>query len=341
MEESLKQAILFDALGSDKVQCNLCSFRCVINEGEVGHCRVRQNVDGVLYSLVYDKVCSAGADPIEKKPLFHFMPGTETFSIATVGCNFQCDFCQNWQISQRPLCEGIDGTKVEPEEIVKAALDSDCESVAYTYTEPTIFAELAADTGKIAREAGLKNVFVSNGYMSIEAVDYVAGFLDAINIDLKAFSDEFYRKHCKAKLQPVLETIKYITKQTDIWIELTTLIIPGENDSDDELKKLANFISEEIGVDTPWHVSRFYPQYQVNNKDATPVETLERAYEIGKQAGLNYIYVGNLAGANAQSTFCHNCGELLIERRGYTIVSNNIVDSCCWVCKAKIAGVGL
>ena len=334
----LKPAVLFDRTEDNKVRCNLCNFLCSISDGAMGHCGVRKNIDGTLYSLVYDKVCSAADDPIEKKPLFHFEPGSRTFSIATPGCNFRCDFCQNWQISQQALNGTIRGTAVSPQKIVEAAISSGCTSVAYTYTEPTIFMELAADTGRLARQSGLANVFVSNGYMTKEAIEYCGDFLDGINIDLKAFSDSYYQKFCKAKLQPVLDTIEHIAKETDIWMEITTLLVPDENDSDDELKQLVDFICTAAGPYTPWHISRFYPQYQMDDKPPTPTDRLFGAMEIGKAAGLRHIYIGNLPGSNAESTFCHNCGNMLIERVGYRILANNIVRSSCPNCSSKIAG---
>jgi len=303
---------------------------------------VRKNEDGVLYSLNYDKVCSANPDPIEKKPLFHFQPGSRSFSIATAGCNFRCVFCQNWQISQMVLEGGhIDGQALRPEQIVAAAVRYGCRSIAYTYTEPTVFMELCNDCGRLAKEHGLSNVFVSNGYMTKEAIDFASEWLDGINIDLKAFSEDYYRDLCKARLQPVLDSIAYIAKQTNIWLEVTTLIVPGQNDSDEELKKLADFLVNSAGPDVPWHISRFYPSYQYMDSRPTPVTTLERAYDIGAAAGLRYVYVGNLPGSKAESTCCYNCRRVLIERIGYEILANNITDSACPDCGTKIAGFQL
>jgi len=337
---ALKTAVLWDKKDGGKVACKLCNFRCVIPEGKVGHCAVRKNIGGALYSLNYHKVCAANADPIEKKPLFHFLPSTSSYSISTPGCNFQCSFCQNWQISQMNLEYGeIDGRDLPPKRIVEEAKLSRCDSIAYTYTEPTIFMELCADCGVLAKEAGLKNVFVSNGYMTSEAIDFASEWLDAINIDLKSFSDDYYKNLCKARLKPVLDTIKYIANNTDIWMELTTLIIPGSNDSDEELKAIADFIVENAGPDTPWHVSRFFPMYKMDSEKPTPVETLERAYEIGKQAGLRYIYIGNLPSTDAESTICYNCGETVIERIGYSVREIKIADGACPTCKTKIAGL--
>jgi len=337
-KEDLKLAVLWDTAPDKKVRCKLCSWRCTIAEGKLGRCGVRRNIDGTLYTLVYDKICSANPDPIEKKPLFHFQPGSRSFSIATPGCNFQCIFCQNWQISQMAVEADIQGQAISPDNIVQAAVKSGCKSMAYTYTEPTIFMELCADCGKLAKEKGLTNVFVSNGYETKEAIDFASGWLDGINVDLKSFSDDFYRRLCRAKLQPVLDTIKYIAKETDIWMEITTLVVPGENDSEDELKQIADFIVTEAGPDVPWHISRFYPAYQLDGKEATPIATLEKAESIGKEAGLKYIYLGNVPGAKSESTFCPQCGRILIERSGYRVGQNKLVNNRCPDCGEEIAG---
>jgi pyruvate formate lyase activating enzyme len=341
-KENLKEAVLWEPSEDKKVQCKLCSWRCVIADGKLGRCCVRKNIGGTLYSLNYYKVCSANPDPIEKKPLFHFQPGSSSFSIATMGCNFRCEFCQNWQISQAAIEDGrIDGQAISPDKIVAAAVRSGCKSIAYTYTEPTIFMELCADCGRLAKEKGLANVFVSNGYQTIEAIDFAKEWLDGINVDLKAFSEDYYKRLCKAHLQPVLDTLKYIAKETKIWLEITTLLVPGENDSDDELKRLAEFIVNEAGADVPWHISRFHPQYKYLNSVSTPLKALERAEEIGKAAGLHYVYLGNVPGSKSESTFCYNCGRVLIERIGYHISANHIMDSCCPDCGTKIAGFEL
>ena len=338
-ETNLKKAVLWDADGDRKVRCNLCNWRCVIDSGKLGRCCVRRNIDGVLYSLAYDKVCSANPDPIEKKPLFHFQPGSRSFSVATMGCNFRCEFCQNWQISQAAIEEGqIDGESIAPGQIVEAAVRSGCKSMAYTYTEPTVFMELCNDCGRLAKKRGLANVFVSNGYMTTEAIDFTADWLDGINVDLKAFSEDYYKRLCKARLQPVLDTISYIAKETNIWLEITTLLVPGQNDSDDELKELAGFIVNNAGADVPWHISRFHPQYKFLDSVPTPISSLERAFEIGKSAGLRYVYLGNVPGSTSESTFCYNCGRMLIERIGYRIVTNSIKDSKCPDCGSQIAG---
>jgi pyruvate formate lyase activating enzyme len=341
-KEILKEAVLWDPAEGGRVRCRLCSFRCLIDDGKLGHCSVRRNVGGTLYSLNYYKVIAANPDPIEKKPMFHFQPGSQAFSIATMGCNFRCEFCQNWQISQAALDTGeIDGESYSPEQIVTAARRSGCRSIAYTYTEPTIFMELCADCGKLARQAGLANVFVSNGYMTREAIDFASPWLDGINVDLKGFTDYYYTRLCKARLQPVKDTIAYIALHTNIWMEITTLLLPDENDSEEELKQLAAWLVEAAGPDVPWHISRFHPQYKYQGTRATPIESLQRAERIGKAAGLRYVYMGNVPGSKSESTFCYHCGRLLIERMGYQILGNVVEGSKCPQCGTKIAGFEL
>ncbi|HPS56347.1 MAG TPA: AmmeMemoRadiSam system radical SAM enzyme [Sedimentisphaerales bacterium] len=337
-ENIIKEAILYERIAENKVQCNLCSFRCKIPSGGVGHCFVRKNIAGKLYSLNYGRLCAANIDPIEKKPLFHFQPGSKSFSVASPGCNFRCDFCQNWQISQMPYEEQIVRGQIwYPDQVIAAAIRAGCKSIAYTYTEPTVFMEFCDECGRLAKQDDLKNVFVSNGYMTRDAIKLAAEWLDAINVDLKSFSD-YYKKICKANLQPVLDAISYIAKETDIWLEITTLIVPGQNDGEDELKKIADFIVTNASADVPWHVSRFYPNYKYLAGEPTPVETLEKAYKIGKAAGLKYVYVGNIPGAKGENTFCHNCGKLLIERVGFQVIANRTFKSCCPECHAKAAG---
>jgi pyruvate formate lyase activating enzyme len=349
---SMKEAVLWGPLEGGRVHCRLCNFHCRIGEGKLGHCRVRKNIGGTLYSLNYSEVCAATPDPIEKKPLFHFLPGSRSYSIAAVGCNFRCEFCQNWQISQvgvegvPPSNRGQDardtyGEALSPEQIVHAAARTGCKSIAYTYTEPTIFMELANDCARPAKERGLANVFVSNGYMTREAIDFAADWLDAINVDLKAFNEDYYRNFCAARLQPVLDSIAYIAQHTAIWMEITTLLLPGQNDSEEELKRLTGFLVSEAGPNVPWHISRFYPQYKYTESGPTPLETLRRAEEIGKAAGLRYIYLGNVSGEQSESTHCYRCGRKLIERVGYRIVANQIREAKCPQCGTQIAGVGL
>ncbi|MFA6431248.1 MAG: AmmeMemoRadiSam system radical SAM enzyme [Candidatus Margulisiibacteriota bacterium] len=290
----MKEALFYEKLAGSRVKCDLCPHYCIISEGKRGLCGVRENQKGILYSLVYGKLAAANIDPIEKKPLFHFLHGTLSYSISTVGCNFHCDFCQNYYISQAARMKEILGDEVPPEKIVEAAIDNKCPSISYTYTEPTVYFEYAFETAKIAKEKGLKNIFVTNGYINREPLERIAPFLDAANVDLKSFSDEFYRKICGGKLAPVLETLK-LMKTKGIWIEIATLIIPGLNDSDEELNKIANFIKNELGSETPWHVTGFYPTYKMLDRPRTSVETLIKARGIGIKAGLKNVYIGNVA----------------------------------------------
>lgn len=337
----MKEAMLYEKIGDKKVQCNLCAHRCKINEGKKGICLVRENRDGTLYTLVYGRTISQHVDPIEKKPLFNFYPGTTAYSIATVGCNFKCQFCQNWEISQMVRDEHlIMGNEASPESIVENAKKYGSKSIAYTYTEPTIFFEYAYDTAKLAHEVDIKNVFVTNGYMTEEAIKKIEPYLDAANVDLKSFSDDFYRKLCGAKLQPVLDALK-LMKKLGIWVEVTTLIIPTLNDSSEELREIAKFIVNELGEGTPWHISRFYPAYNLRDKPPTPIETIHKAREIGLNEGLKYVYEGNVPGSTGENTYCPNCKNLIIERLGYQIINKATKDGKCPYCESRIYGVGL
>lgn len=334
----MRQALFQTPEENQKVRCSLCSHRCLILSGKRGNCAVRENRDGVLYSLVYDKVIAQHVDPIEKKPLFHFLPGSSSFSIATPGCNFRCKHCQNSDISQLPHDRAgiVLGEAVSPEEIVEAAIRNQCNSISYTYTEPTIYFELAYDTAKLAAEKGLKNVFVTNGYITPEALRMIQPYLHAANIDLKGFRDSFYKETCGARLQPVLDAIM-LYKELGIWIEITTLIIPGHNDSDEELDGIAKFLVS-VGEDIPWHVSRFHPTYKLQGLPLTPLATLKRARQIGMDAGLRYVYEGNTP-AGGEDTICWNCKQMLISRQGFSILSNKCKDGSCGFCGARIDGV--
>ena len=338
----MKKAMFYKQLENSQVRCDLCPHYCKLEDGEIGICGVRQNRDGQLYSLVYGRTIAAHVDPIEKKPLFHVAPGSLSFSMATVGCNFKCIFCQNSDISQVSGVKEVNrfGQELQPEQIVRLAKSKKCKSIAYTYTEPTIFYEYAYDTCKIAKKEGLLNVFISNGYINETPLREISPYLDAANIDLKSFRDPFYRELIGGKLKPVLETLK-LMKKLDIWVEVTTLIIPGNNDSDEELRDIARFISSDLGPETPWHISRFYPQYHMTDGVATDAKHLQHAWDIGKEAGLRYVYVGNLPGDRAESTYCYSCGARLIEREGYRVLINRIADYRCPDCGAEIAGSGL
>jgi pyruvate formate lyase activating enzyme len=335
----MKEAMFYKREGDSQVSCGLCRFRCLIGDGNRGICAVRENRGGTLYSLVYGRLCAEHVDPIEKKPLFHVMPGSRTYSIATVGCNFHCRHCQNYSISQVDRTAPIQGAEQSPQEIVQRAIASDCHSISYTYTEPTIFYEFAYDTARLAREAGLKNVFVTNGYICREPLAAIAPLLDAANIDLKGFSEGFYRDVVHARLSEVLDSIIEYRK-LGIWLELTTLIIPGLNDSDSDLSGIAEFIATNLGIDTPWHVSQFYPTYRLTDRPRTPLATLRRARDIGRAAGLRYVYEGNVPGEGGENTCCPVCSSVLIKRYGYAIETDRIRNGACPNCGTAIAGVG-
>jgi pyruvate formate lyase activating enzyme len=335
------EAILWERLAPDdkRVRCNLCAHRCVIPPGRLGACCVRENSDGTLFTLVYDRIISQNVDPIEKKPLFHFQPGSRSFSIATAGCNFRCAFCQNWEISQLPRERAeVPGRPASPKQIAQAAQTTGCASVSYTYTEPTIYAEFALDTAREARSLGLRNVFVSNGYMTRELLGIMSGLIDGINVDLKAGRGSFYRRLSGAALEPVLANLKSI-QQLGIWLEVTTLVIPNLNDSDDELRWVARYLFDELGPDVPWHISRFYPQYHMADTPPTPTATLEHAWDIGRDVGLRYVYVGNVPGHDTESTRCPACGLTVIQRHGYHTRVVALRNGACTRCGASIAGI--
>lgn len=332
-----REGMFYEKLPNGMVHCFLCAHQCKIADTKFGVCRVRQNVGGQLYTMVYGKVVSANVDPIEKKPLYHFMPGSTSYSFATIGCNFQCGFCQNWQISQFPRDVGgvVPKQEVPPESIVQEAQTHNCQSISYTYTEPTIFFEYAYDVAKRATPAGLGNVFVTNGYMTREALDVIAPYLDAANVDLKSFRDPYYKTICKARLQPVLDSIRRL-RELGIWTEITTLVIPGENDSAEELGQIARFIAE-VDRDMPWHVSRFHPTYEFPDHPVTPVETLRLARDIGRENGVRYIYLGNVP--EGLDTLCYHCGETVVKRWYMSVREMKVKDGKCPKCGAAIAGV--
>ena len=313
----MKEAMLYTKVKDDLVRCQLCAHRCTIKPGRVGICGVRRNEEGTLYTMVYAKAVAVHVDPIEKKPLYHFLPGSASFSIATIGCNFRCLFCQNADISQASKGGGwgYPGRDFPPEEVVAEAKRYKCASIAYTYTEPTIFFEYAYDTALLAHQEGIKNIFVTNGYMTEEALEAIEPYLDAANVDLKSFNPQFYRRIVGARLEPVLETIERM-HEMGVWVEVTTLIIPGQNDGEEELGEIARFIAG-IDVEIPWHISRFVPHYKMRNIPFTPVETIHRAAEIGQEEGLHYIYAGNVPGDSHENSYCPHCGQIVIRRLGY------------------------
>lgn len=334
--------MLAKSLPDKAVQCRACSHYCTIQSGSTGICGVRRNVNGKLELLVWGKPVSLAVDPMEKKPLFHFLPGSSVLSFGTLGCNYSCSFCQNWSISQASKqgnateIMGIESDEISPGQIVDYALKHKIPAIAYTYNEPTVFLEYALDVMKLAKKKGLKNVWVSNGFMSPEALKTIAPYLDAINIDLKSFSEAFYRDVCKARLQPVLDNIRRC-HELGIWLEVTTLLIPDKNDSDKELKQIARFIAS-VSPDIPWHISAFHPDYKMLDAKPTPASSLERAYNIGKAAGLRHVYVGNVLDPKHASTLCPDCNEKLIERAGNVVLHNRIKNSVCSKCGSKIAG---
>ncbi|MEA2056675.1 MAG: AmmeMemoRadiSam system radical SAM enzyme [Patescibacteria group bacterium] len=334
----MKKAYLYHQLDQKKVKCDLCRQGCIISPGQKGLCGVRKNIDGELYSLNYAQAMAANIDPVEKKPLYHFLPGSRAFSIGAAGCNFSCKFCQNWQSSQ--ITKGKSGKVIgeffPSEEVVQAALQYNCPSIAYTYTEPTVFFEYALDTAKLAKKKGLKNIFVSNGYETKQAINELVKVIDAINFDLKAFTNNFYQEICGAKLEPVLDAIRY-TYEQGIWIELTTMIIPGKNDDEAELKKLTEFIAK-LDPTIPWHVTRFIPQYKMLDVKTTPLETMKKAAKIGRDAGLNYIYLGNVNDDEYLHTICPQCQQKVIDRTNYRGESN-LDENVCPYCGYEIEGV--
>ena len=323
------------------VRCDACAHRCVIREGRSGICQVRENRGGTLVSLVYGEVAAAHVEPIEKKPFFHVLPGALAYSMSTRGCNFHCRHCQNWELSQAPR-EGLrlPARPLAPDEAVREALRAGAGAIAYTYVEPTVFLEYALDTMRLARAAGLLNVFVTNGYETPEALALLAPLLDAANVDLKSFDDGFYRRICGARLGPVRETLVGM-RRLGIWVEVTTLVIPGENDDEGELQAAADWIARELGPQTPWHLSRFYPAYQMSGLAVTPLRTLRRAAGIGRAAGLRHVYVGNVPGEDDTDTTCSGCGRVLIRRAGYQVARVALRGGACPGCGTQLAGIGL
>jgi len=337
----MKEALLYQKFVNATVKCNLCAHRCVVYPGNSGICKVRENINGILYTKVYGHTIAEHIDPVEKKPLYHFYPGSEAFSIATPGCNFHCLFCQNWNISQLTVSDFKESEEgMTPEQIVQDTKQTGCKSIAYTYTEPTVFFEYSYDTARLAHETGIKNIYVSNGYMTSEMLDMIAPYLDAANIDLKAFRDKTYRHIIGARLQPVLDNLKKI-QELGIWLEVTSLVIPGINDDPQEIRDMASFVATELGINVPWHISRFYPAYKMKDVPPTPLNTLQKAKETGLDAGLNYVYIGNTSNTGDMNTKCPWCKSLLIERQGFGVTQNNIENGHCPECGRKIEGEGL
>lgn len=335
-------AWLSHKLSDGRIECDACLHHCKLYEGDYGICGVRKVENGVLILLTYGIAAAVNVDPIEKKPMFHFLPGTSVFSFGTVGCNFSCTFCQNADISQYPkeYHNHIIGQPLSPEDAVALALQHGCKSIAYTYNEPVVFFEYTYDTARLAHAAGLKNIYVTSGYETHKAIDTIEPYLDGMNIDIKAYSQSFYKDICGVSLKPVLDTIEYAHKK-GIWIETTTLLIPGLNDSDEEIRKIAAF-QASIDPSMPWHISAFHPTYKMTDRPRTPESTLRRAYEIGTEAGLKYIYVGNIDDRSRESTYCPTCHKLLIERHGHIgqYVTNSLKHgNLCPYCATSIDGI--
>ena len=336
-ERFVREAMYYDKLPGKRVECTLCPRKCRVADVERGWCGVRENRGGKYYTLVFSRVCAAHVDPIEKKPLFHYLPGTRAFSIATAGCNMECKFCQNWEISQfRP--EQVGAEYAPPEAIVRTARRYDCPTIAYTYSEPVVFYEYAYETSRVARQAGVGSVMITNGYIQKEPLLKICQLLNGIKIDLKGFTERFYRDACRGELKPVLEVLETLAT-LKIWLEMVILIIPTLNDSEAEIRGMSQWIHRNLGDDVPVHFTRFHPMYKIKNLPATPVRTLEHCREIAREAGLHYVYIGNVPGHEGENTYCPRCQRVVIRRIGYTIVENHLQNGHCRFCQQAIAGV--
>jgi pyruvate formate lyase activating enzyme len=326
----IKEGVLFDKLPNNKVKCNVCSHRCVISEGKLGICGTRKNINGIIHTTIYNTVSSEAVDPVEKKPLYHFLPGTLSYSLGTIGCNFRCLHCQNWNISQVALEEAWT-KEITPDEAIKRALERGCKSISWTYNEPAIWHEYTYDSAVLAKKAGLKTIYVTNGYITPEALRRIAPYLDAFRVDIKSFSDDFYRKICGARLAPVLESTK-LAKELGMHVEVITLIIPTKNDSPEEIAQIVRWVRENLGADTPMHFTRFYPIYKMEELTPTPTETLEMAHDIAKKEGMRFVYTGNVPGHKYENTYCPKCNALLIDRTGFRVSAIKIKDGKCPEC---------
>jgi pyruvate formate lyase activating enzyme len=325
----IKEGVLFDQLPDNKVKCHVCSHRCTIAEGKVGICGTRKNIDGKIHTLIYNTVSSEAVDPIEKKPLYHFLPGTLSYSLGTIGCNFRCEHCQNWNISQEYAYTGT--KEITPEEAIKNALEKRCKSISWTYNEPAIWHEYTYDSAVLAKKAGLKTIYVTNGYITPEALRRMAPYLDAFRVDIKSFSEDFYRKICGARLAPVLESTK-LAKELGMHVEVITLVIPTKNDSREEIAQIVRWVRDNLGVDTPMHFTRFHPMYRMDDLPSTPTDTLEMAHDIAKKEGMRFVYTGNVPGHKYENTYCPKCNALLIERRDFAVSAMRIKDGKCPEC---------
>jgi len=333
----IKEASFYRPLEEGQVQCLLCPHRCILPQGARGLCGVRENREGKLYTLVYGRVVAWHVDPIEKKPFFHFLPASRAFSISTAGCNLRCKFCQNWDISQRKP-EELEYKYISPEDVVRLAIKYKCQSISYTYTEPTIFYELMYEASKIAYEKKIFNTAVTNGYINEEPLRRLCKFVKGFNVDLKSFSSQFYENLCRAELEPVLNSLK-VMQEESCWVEITNLVIPGFNDDFQLVRKMCRWIVDNLGQGVPLHFSRFWPAYHMRDVSPTPAETLERCAEIAREEGLNYVYIGNIFGHRLENTYCPGCQQVLIKRQGFFVVENTLIDSRCPHCSRTIEGV--
>ena len=339
-KNDLKLANWWENTQEGKIKCTLCPRYCLIGEGQAGFCYIRQNIEGKLYSAGYGRPTGFAIDPIEKKPLNHFYPGTGILSFGTAGCNLGCKFCQNWSMSKARLAE-VNALHASPEEVVALALKHKVPSIAYTYNDPVIFGEYVIDISRLAREEGIHSVMVTNGYITREAREEVYRYIDAANVDLKAFSEDFYYHLTGSHLNDVLDTLKWLVHETEVWVEITTLLIPGENDSDDEIKRLSNWIVKELGENIPLHFTAFHPDFKMKDYPPTPPSTLRKAREIALREGIKFCYVGNIHDPEGQTTYCPTCKIILIERDWHSVFRNRIKNGCCPKCGTEIPGRGM
>lgn len=336
-EGDTKEAMWYTKLNLKKVRCDLCPRKCIVDDRERGFCGVRENRNGIYHTLVYSNPCAIHIDPIEKKPFFHFLPATASFSIATAGCNIECAYCQNWEISQRRP-EQTENVYMPPKRVVELAKRFNCKSISFTYTEPVVFYEYMVDTAELARRAGVRALMITNAFIEPKPMREACKVLDGVKVDLKAFSEEFYTKICRGQLKPVLRAIEVI-KSTGVWLELVVLIVPDLNDSPSEIEQMCKWIKTNLGVDVPIHFSRFIPMYKLRNLPPTPIGTLERCHSIAKEAGLHYVYIGNVPGHLAENTYCPRCSSIVIQRRGYETNLSGFRNGKCKKCGFTIAGV--
>jgi len=336
-KRGMKEAMFYENAGDGAVRCLLCPNKCFLADGQRGFCGVREPVKGKLYTLVYELICSVHVDPIEKKPLFHMLPGSKAFSVATAGCNSRCKYCQNWTISQRPP-EETTNRRLSVKDLVGAAINNSCRSIAYTYTEPIVFYEYVLDSSILARENGVRNIMVTGGKINAEPMRKLSGVIDAANVDLKGFNKEYLRKVCSQDLDDILRTLT-IMKENGVWIEIINLIVPTLNDNMDDIRKMVRWIRDELGKDVPIHFSRFWPQYKLRSLYPTPIETLRSARDVALEEGMHYVYIGNVPELEAENTVCPGCGKTVIKRMGYKVLENNVKKGKCGFCGYSIAGI--